>query len=250
MQLGNEGDDRSNVEDRRGFQVGGIHLGIGGLIVVGVLSLVFRTNLFSAIDQGQGAAPVEQTGPQVDQRKAAEQGLEKIAVGSFNDVQKAWSQTLPRYHDAKLVLFHRLDDLLDLLRSRRDDTVRNGGVSSVHAFQDRIVVLNLWASWCPPCRAEMPDLERFSLAYRRRGVVVVGVDEGESAARAAAFARSLAITYPILIDETQEYGRVYAALGLPTTAIISRDGVVVRTFDGPLTYRQMGAAVASLIPSH
>ena len=105
MQLGNEGDDRSNVEDRRGFQVGGIHLGLGGLLIVGVLSLVFRTNLFSALDQGQGAAPVEQTGPQVDQRKAAEQGLEKTAVGSFNDVQKTWAQTLPRYHDAKLVLF-------------------------------------------------------------------------------------------------------------------------------------------------
>lgn len=92
MQLGNEGDDRGNVEDRRGFQVGGIHLGLGGLLVVGVLSLVFRTDLFSVLgqgaEQGQPGAPAAQTGPQVDQRKQAEQGLEKIAVGSFNDVQK------------------------------------------------------------------------------------------------------------------------------------------------------------------
>jgi uncharacterized protein len=105
MQLGDEGDDRSNVEDRRGFRVGGIHLGLGGLLVVGVLSLVFRTNLFSALDQGQGGAPVQQTGQEVQQRKQAEQGLEKIAVGSFNDVQKAWARTVPRYRAAKLVLF-------------------------------------------------------------------------------------------------------------------------------------------------
>ena len=106
MQLGNEGDDRSNVEDKRGFQVGGIHLGLGGLLIVGVLSLVFRTNLFSVVEgQGQTGAPVEQTGPQVDQRKQAEQGLEKIAVGSFNDVQKTWTKKLRDYRDAKLVLF-------------------------------------------------------------------------------------------------------------------------------------------------
>ena len=109
MQLCNEGDDRGNVEDRRGFQVGGIHLGLGGLLVVGVLSLVFRTNLFSVLgqgaEQGQSGAPAAQTGPQVDQRKQAEQGLEKIAVGSFNDVQKTWAQTLRGYQAAKMVLF-------------------------------------------------------------------------------------------------------------------------------------------------
>ena len=102
MQLGDE--DRSNVEDRRGFQVGGIHLGIGGLLIVGVLSLVFRTNLFSLLDTSQPAAQ-QQQGPQVEQRKAAEAGLEKVAIGSFNDVQKSWAQRLSGYQDAKLVLF-------------------------------------------------------------------------------------------------------------------------------------------------
>ena len=103
MQLGDE--DRSNVEDRRGFQVGGIHLGIGGLLIVGVLSLVFRTNLFSLLDTSQPAAQQQQQGPQVEQRKAAEAGLEKVAIGSFNDVQKSWGQRLSGYQDAKLVLF-------------------------------------------------------------------------------------------------------------------------------------------------
>jgi cytochrome c biogenesis protein CcmG/thiol:disulfide interchange protein DsbE len=121
-----------------------------------------------------------------------------------------------------------------------------GGFSALDAYRGRIVVMNLWASWCPPCRAEMPDLQRLS-TYDPRDVTVLGINEGESAQRAAAFARSLGIRYPILLDQEQQYGRVYAALGLPTTVIVGRDGTVVRGFDGPLSYAQMVDAVSPLI---
>lgn len=121
-----------------------------------------------------------------------------------------------------------------------------GGTSQLNAYRGRIVVMNLWASWCPPCRAEMPDLQRLSV-YDPRDLVVLGVDEGESDARAAAFARSLGIRYPILLDTGQRYGRVYAALGIPTTIVVGRDGVVIRGIDGPLTYAQMLQIVSPLI---
>jgi peroxiredoxin len=114
-------------------------------------------------------------------------------------------------------------------------------------YRGRIVVLNLWASWCPPCRAEMPDLERLSRAYLKRGVVVLGVDQGEAGPRARDFATSLGITYPVLVDDAQQYGRVYAALGLPTTIVIDANGVVRAGFDGALTYAQMSAAVEPLV---
>jgi predicted metalloprotease len=102
VRLGND-DDYSNVEDRRGG-FSGVHLGLGGLLVVGVLSLIFRTNLFALLGQDSGApAPSTQ---QTDARKQAEAGLEKVAVGSFNDVQRFWGQTLgARWRDARLVLF-------------------------------------------------------------------------------------------------------------------------------------------------
>lgn len=122
-----------------------------------------------------------------------------------------------------------------------------GGEAGLADYRGRIVVMNLWASWCPPCRAEMPDLERLYLAYRSRGVVVLGVDQGESAERTQRFAQSLGITYPILLDQDQRYGRVYAALGLPTTLIVDRRGVVVKGFDGALSYEQMTAAVAPVL---
>lgn len=129
----------------------------------------------------------------------------------------------------------------------RDD---RGGAASLDRYRGRIVVMNLWASWCPPCRAEMPDLQRLENAYADRGIVIIGVNEGESPERARAFADSLQIRFPIWIDGSQRYGRTYAALGLPTTVILDANGVVLRGFDGPLTFAQMQAAVAPLVNKH
>ena len=122
----------------------------------------------------------------------------------------------------------------------------NGKPVSLAQYRGRVVVMNLWASWCPPCRAEMPDLQRLAEAYRGSNLTIVGVNEGESAQRASDFAASLRIAFPIWIDDQQRYGRVYAALGLPTTVVVGRDGLVVRGFDGPLAYEQMRAAVQGL----
>jgi cytochrome c biogenesis protein CcmG/thiol:disulfide interchange protein DsbE len=123
----------------------------------------------------------------------------------------------------------------------------SGQPGALRDFRGKVVVMNLWASWCPPCRAEMPDLERLYQLQRNRGLVVLGVDQGEAPARAASFARSLGVSYPILADEQQQYGRVYAALGLPTTIVVDRRGTVMQGFDGPLTFDQMSAAVAPLL---
>jgi peroxiredoxin len=122
-----------------------------------------------------------------------------------------------------------------------------GNVVSLDSYRGKIVVMNLWASWCPPCRAEMPDLQTVSREFAKAGVVVIGVNQGESAQRAATFARSLDISFPIWIDDTQQYGRVYAALGLPTTVVIDRRGIVERGFDGPLTIEQMRTTLAAAV---
>jgi peroxiredoxin len=89
----------------------------------------------------------------------------------------------------------------------------------------------------------MPALEAFAKQNAGR-VDVLGVDQGESAAVAAAFARERGVTFPILVDEQQQYGRTYAAVGLPTTIVVGRDGRIVRGIDGPLTLAQMRDAVA------
>lgn len=123
----------------------------------------------------------------------------------------------------------------------------SGKSDSLAQYRGHVVLLNLWASWCPPCRAEMPDLQRLYTVDKSRNLVVLGVNQGESRDRARAFANSLGIRFPILLDTQQQYGRVYGALGLPTTVVIDSDGVIKSVFDGALTYGQMQAAVSLLL---
>jgi uncharacterized protein len=106
MRFDSGDDDRSNVEDRRSG-VTGTHLGIGGVIVVGILSLVFRTNLFALLGNDQPATTTPgQPTAQDNTRKQAESGEERTAVGAFNDVQHFWARKLgTQWRDAKLVLF-------------------------------------------------------------------------------------------------------------------------------------------------
>jgi peroxiredoxin len=119
----------------------------------------------------------------------------------------------------------------------------DGGSDALDRYRGSVVVMNLWATWCPPCREEMPALQQFYTENKAKGVVVLGVDQGESAAAAGSFARAHGVTFPILLDADQQYGRSYAAIGLPTTVIVDRSGHVVRGIDGQLSLAQMREAV-------
>ncbi len=114
-----------------------------------------------------------------------------------------------------------------------------GATDGLERYRGRVVLVNLWASWCAPCRSETPALEQLYEEERGKGLVVLGIDQGESAAAARGFAREMKLRYPILLDEDQQYGRAYAAVGLPTSLVIDRTGHIVRGIDGELTLAQM-----------
>jgi thiol-disulfide isomerase/thioredoxin len=126
---------------------------------------------------------------------------------------------------------------------KRIDGVEDG----LQRYRGQVVLVNLWATWCGSCREEMPALERLYKTYRQRGLVVLGIDQGESAAVAAAFARKSGVHYPILIDEEQRYGGAYAAVGLPTSIVVDRQGRIVRGIDGEISYARMRDAVEPLL---
>ncbi len=125
----------------------------------------------------------------------------------------------------------------------------DGRIDSLARHRGHVVLLNLWTTWCPPCREELPALQRFAQENAGK-VVVLAVDQGESASVAETFAKQRGVTFPILVDEQQQYGRAYEGIGLPTSVIVSRDGHVVKGVDGAMTLEQMRAAVApALAPS-
>jgi thiol-disulfide isomerase/thioredoxin len=123
----------------------------------------------------------------------------------------------------------------------------DGSDDALANYRGHVVLINLWASWCEPCRAETPALERLFEQERLHGLVVIGINQGEDAKTAAAFAHSMGVSYPVLLDYDQRYGRAYSGLGLPTTIVVSKDGKIAWGHDGPLDLDQMTAAVRPLV---
>ncbi|GMQ85800.1 MAG: hypothetical protein BMS9Abin07_1368 [Acidimicrobiia bacterium] len=109
---------------------------------------------------------------------------------------------------------------------------------SGHLAEDgRPVFLNLWASWCFPCRAEMPDIDE--AATRHPDVAFIGIAVADDVDRARDFADEIAVGYPLAFDENDLVENGYRPVGLPATYLISPDGVIVETIFGPLTADQI-----------
>jgi peroxiredoxin len=91
-------------------------------------------------------------------------------------------------------------------------------------YRGRVVVVNFWAIWCPPCRAEMPSLQRAWQQLRDRDIVLLAVDVGESSERVAAFAAKQSLDFPLLLDEQAAAFDSWPVPGLPTTFIVDKRG--------------------------
>lgn len=104
----------------------------------------------------------------------------------------------------------------------------DGGTVRLSDLKGKVVVLNFWASWCPPCRKEMPAFERTWQEYRDRGVVFVGVAVQDDEADSRAFAQEAGVTYPIGMDWNGRIFQSYRPTSMPTTFLIDREGVVSR----------------------
>ena len=95
-----------------------------------------------------------------------------------------------------------------------------------------VVVLNFWATWCGPCRQEMPLLDELYNKYRRAGLVLLSVNLDDTADRAAEMASALKITYPVLLDARKEVSRAYEVGTMPVTVLIDREGIVRYVSEG------------------
>jgi thiol-disulfide isomerase/thioredoxin len=111
-------------------------------------------------------------------------------------------------------------------------------------LKGKAIVLNFWATWCPPCRREIPLLNGFQKEYASRGVSVVGVDVGETTDVVRAFVESIGVAYPVWVDapkeavgfdRTQEIHSRFGGVGLPTTIFIDPDGIVRNRHLGELS---------------
>jgi len=121
-----------------------------------------------------------------------------------------------------------------------------GGNVKLSDFKGKAVILNFWASWCPPCKEEMPLFEN---AYRAKSdkIVVIGVNLQESRENIKVFIKKFEISFPILLDPNSEVKELYNVFTQPVTYFINKEGKIIGKKFGPLTGQEISEKVDKLI---
>jgi peroxiredoxin len=102
-------------------------------------------------------------------------------------------------------------------------------------YEGKVVLLNVWATWCEPCRVEMPSIERLHREFGPQGlaVVAISIDDPGAEQRIRDFVKELGLTFEVLHDPAQVTTRTYQVTGYPETFVIARDGTIRKKFIGP-----------------
>jgi cytochrome c biogenesis protein CcmG, thiol:disulfide interchange protein DsbE len=124
----------------------------------------------------------------------------------------------------------------------------DGDKVSLSDYRGQIVLINFWATWCAPCRAEIPAIEAVLEARQDEPFVVLGVNYQESRDRIRPFVDELSMTYPVLLDETGRVMQTYRAPGLPMSILLDENGVIQHRHAGLLTEAQLEGYLADLLP--
>ncbi len=129
----------------------------------------------------------------------------------------------------------------------------DGKQASLNDYRGKVVLLNFWATWCAPCRKEMPSIQTLWDRYKDQDLVVLAVseDDGERE-QITKFIRKINVNFPILLDHDLKIGDSYMLPGLPTTYLIGRDGTVAATIVGTQDWsrREAQALIQYLLKHH
>jgi peroxiredoxin len=123
------------------------------------------------------------------------------------------------------------------------------GVShSLADYRGQVVLVNLWATWCPPCKEEMPALEAFYNQHRDQGFIVVAINDGDPTKDVLQFVKDYNLTFPVWLDPTYSVTeQAFKSLNLPTSYVIDRDGVVQLQWVGGISRQMLDKHVIPLI---
>jgi peroxiredoxin len=124
----------------------------------------------------------------------------------------------------------------------------NGRQRSLRDYAGQVVLVNLWATWCPPCAAEMPEFQRYYEKHMDSGFTVIAINDGESAPEVGEFAAEYGLTFPIWLDPKYEATeRAFKAGNLPTSYVIDRGGMVRLMWIGAISEPNLQRFVTPII---
>ena len=123
----------------------------------------------------------------------------------------------------------------------------DGGQLALSEHRGEPIVINFWASWCPPCREEAPLLERAWRSYRDEDVLFVGVESRDTPEEGRAYLKEFDITYPNVVDVGGKITVDYGVIGLPVTFFVNREGIVQRRWVGAIDESKLETWVEEML---
>lgn len=123
----------------------------------------------------------------------------------------------------------------------------DGNPVALSDYRGKVVLVNNWATWCPPCRAEMPDLQAYYEAHADEGFVLIGIDAGDSPEEVRKFVNAMRLTYPIWLDMEMVAVSKFRNLSLPSSYLIDRDGIMRAMWMGAINQATLEKYVTPLL---
>ena len=123
----------------------------------------------------------------------------------------------------------------------------NGKNESLTDYRDKVVLVNNWATWCPPCKAEIPTLEAYYKAHAINGFMIVGIEAGESQADVSKFVQEHEMTYPVWFDLKTAALDAFKNQNLPSSYVIDRKGVIRLAWVGEISQAMLEKYVTPLL---
>ncbi|WP_040210459.1 TlpA disulfide reductase family protein [Clostridium polynesiense] len=122
----------------------------------------------------------------------------------------------------------------------------SGKEVSLSDFKGKKIFLNFWASWCPPCKAEMPDMEKLYQETKDSDLVILAVNIGEGRPTASKFIKENKLNFPVLLDDTTAIALKYEVASIPTSYFIDKDGNISAKHIGMMSYEKMKSFVDNI----
>lgn len=125
----------------------------------------------------------------------------------------------------------------------------NGDTVKLSDFKGKIVFVNFWATWCPPCQAEMPHMQNIFEKFKSKDVVILGVNmtlTEENSEDVQTFVNEQQLTFPIVMDEKSDVVQTYQVVAYPTTYLLDKEGVILEKFYGAISYEIMEKYISQI----